>query len=174
MQDRIEPGRDHGSQRRGLGEAVHRGAQPVPAQDQDHREQAGGVGDADPPDVVDQVEAPDMRDVGAPHPGAPPQQHRARDAEQRDTARGRQQGQPPDQPEARQRHARDRPRVRDAAMRLRVPRFGRPAASVPGHDECAGHSAGCQGGRQAAPQRGQDAGAAHPDAASPRAATRAR
>jgi hypothetical protein len=74
MQDGVERGGGDGGQRRGLREAVHRRAQPVPAQHQDGGEEARRIGDANPPDVVDQVEAPDEGHVGAPEPCADQQQ----------------------------------------------------------------------------------------------------
>ena len=60
------PGAGDGEQRHRLGEAVDRGAPLLVEQQQDGRDQRAGVADADPPDEVDDREAPADRDVDAP------------------------------------------------------------------------------------------------------------
>jgi hypothetical protein len=172
MQDGVEAGHDNGRQRRGLGEAVHRRAQAVPAQHEEHREQAGGIGDADPPDIVDQVEAPDMRDVGAPHARALPQQHPDRHGKQHDGAGGGEQCEPPGWAEPVEGHARDRPRVGDAAAPGLRRGWLAPARPIARRDQRAHRRAGRQRGQQP-PGQGDQAAAAHPPSP-PGAATAAR
>ena len=58
VNQREEPGAGDGEQRHRLGEAVDRRAPRLPEQQQDRRDQRAGVADADPPDEVDDVEAP--------------------------------------------------------------------------------------------------------------------
>ena len=66
VQQREQPGAGDGEQRHRLGEAVDRRAPLLLQQQQDRRDQRAGVADADPPDEVDDREAPGDRDVDAP------------------------------------------------------------------------------------------------------------
>ncbi len=68
VEHRVEPGAGHGEERHRLGEAVDRGPPLLAQQQEDRRDQRAGVADADPPDEVDDVEAPADRDVDAPDP----------------------------------------------------------------------------------------------------------
>ena len=70
-------------QRHRFREAVDRSAPVLLEQQQDRRDQRAGVADADPPDEVDDREAPADRDVDAPDPGALDQQVGQRQAEHR-------------------------------------------------------------------------------------------
>jgi hypothetical protein len=65
VEDRIEAGAGHREERHGLGEAVDRLPPRLAQQQQDRRDERAGVTDADPPDEVDDVEAPADRDVDA-------------------------------------------------------------------------------------------------------------
>ena len=60
------PGAGDGEQRHRLGEPVDRGPPLLAQQQQDGRDQRAGVADADPPDEVDDREAPADRHVDAP------------------------------------------------------------------------------------------------------------
>ena len=60
------PGAGDGEERHRLGEAVDRRPPRLLEQQQDRGDQRAGVADADPPDEVDDVEAPADRDVVAP------------------------------------------------------------------------------------------------------------
>ena len=66
MQRRIQTRRGDGEQRHRLGESVDRRAPLLPQQQQDCGDQRAGVADADPPDEVEDVEAPADRMVDAP------------------------------------------------------------------------------------------------------------
>ena len=66
VEQREHAGAGDGEERHRLGEAVDRRAPLLAQQQQDRRDQRAGVADADPPDEVDDVEAPADRDVDAP------------------------------------------------------------------------------------------------------------
>ena len=66
MQERKEAGAGDREQRHRFGEAVDRGAPVLPQQQQDRGDQRAGMADADPPDEVDDGEAPADRNVDAP------------------------------------------------------------------------------------------------------------
>ena len=111
MEDRENPRADDGEERHAFREAVHRRAQIVPPQDQDRREQARAVGDADPPGIVDEVEAPDEGNVHAPDADAQDRDRDQRIAEQQHQRARRQEREPPDPAEAAgERDFRDRAR----------------------------------------------------------------
>ena len=74
VQQREQAGAGDGEQRHRLGEAVDRRAPLLVQQQQDRRDQRAGVADADPPDEVDDGEAPGDRDVDAPDADAREQQ----------------------------------------------------------------------------------------------------
>jgi len=65
-----EPGAGDGEQRHRLGEAVDRGAPRLVQQQQDGGDQRAGMADPDPPDEVDDGEAPRHGDIDAPNPNA--------------------------------------------------------------------------------------------------------
>ena len=69
--------------------AVDRRAQIVPAQDQDGGKEACAVGDADPPGIVDEIEAPNIGDVHPPDADADDRDGKQRIAEERDEPAGR-------------------------------------------------------------------------------------
>src|SRR5207342_1626548 len=70
-----EQARAHdGEDRHAFGEAVDGGAPALLQEQQDRGDQRAGVADADPPDEVDDREAPADRDVDAPDPRALDQQ----------------------------------------------------------------------------------------------------
>ena len=71
---RKHAGAGDGEQRHRLGEAVDRRAPFLVQQQQDRRDQRAGVADADPPDEVDDREAPGHRHVDAPDADALEQQ----------------------------------------------------------------------------------------------------
>ena len=123
MEDRENPRADDGEERHAFREAVHRRAQIVTPQDQDRREQARAVGDADPPGIVDEVEAPDEGNVHAPDADAQDRDRDQRIAEQQHQRARRQEREPPDPAEAAgERDFRDRARdgLGLAAHRLSV------------------------------------------------------
>ena len=95
MQDREEPGAGDGEQRHRLGEPVDRRPPRLLEQQQDRRDQRAGVADADPPDEVDDGEAPADRDVDAPDADALHQQIGDRDHQH---VREREREQEPDPP----------------------------------------------------------------------------
>ena len=74
MNQREEAGAHDGEDRHRFGEPVDRRAPSLLEQQQDRGDQRAGVADADPPDEVDDREAPADRDVDAPDPGALQQQ----------------------------------------------------------------------------------------------------
>ncbi len=74
VEHRIQAGAGDGEERHRLGEAVDRGAPLLAQQQQDGGDQRAGVADADPPDEVDDVEAPADGDVDAPDADAPEEQ----------------------------------------------------------------------------------------------------
>jgi hypothetical protein len=66
MKRRIQPRRGDCKKGHGLGESIDRRAPLLPQQQEDRRDQRAGVTDADPPDEVQDVEAPADRMVDAP------------------------------------------------------------------------------------------------------------
>ena len=108
VQDREHPGAGHREQRHRLGEAVDRGAPLLAQQQQDRRDQRAGVADADPPDEVDDREAPADGDVDAPDPDAPEQQPGEREQQHvHDRERDREADEPAERRLLREHEARD-------------------------------------------------------------------
>ena len=66
MEDGKNAGAGDREERHRLGEAVDRRAPLLPEQKQDGGDERAGVADADPPDEIDDREAPADRDVDAP------------------------------------------------------------------------------------------------------------
>ncbi len=66
MQDRIDPGTGRAEQRHRFGDPVDRVAPLRPGQKEQCRNECAAAGDGDPPDVVDDGEAPGDRPVDAP------------------------------------------------------------------------------------------------------------
>ena len=75
MQERKQARAGHGEERHRLGESVDRRPPVLLEQEEDRRDQGAGVADADPPDEVDDREAPHHRDVDPPDADAVVKQH---------------------------------------------------------------------------------------------------
>ena len=78
MDQREQPRADDREQRHRLGEAVDRRAPVLLEEQQDRGDERAGVADADPPDEVDDREAPADGDVDAPDADALEEQVRDR------------------------------------------------------------------------------------------------
>src|SRR5689334_11752322 len=68
MQQRKQPRASDGKQRHGFGKAVDRGAPLLVQQQQDGGYKGSSVADSNPPDKIDDCEAPRHRNVDAPNP----------------------------------------------------------------------------------------------------------
>ena len=79
MQERKQARAGHGEQRHRLGESIDRGPPVLLEQQEDRRDQGAGVADPDPPDEVDDREAPHHRDVDPPDADAADTRARAID-----------------------------------------------------------------------------------------------
>ena len=70
MYDRVDGGAKHGEQRCPFCEPVDARAKIVAADHQNCCKQAGSVGNADPPDIIDEVQPPDIGYACTPYPDA--------------------------------------------------------------------------------------------------------
>ena len=78
MHQRVDTGARNSKDRHRLGSTVDRGAPVLPEEEQDRRDERPGVPDADPPDEVDNIEAPGNRNINPPDANADGKQHRQR------------------------------------------------------------------------------------------------
>ena len=82
VQQREHAGASHGEQRHGFGKAVDGVAPRLLQQQQNGGDERAGVADTDPPDEVDDGEAPGHRDLDAPDADAADEQVGDRDQQQ--------------------------------------------------------------------------------------------
>jgi hypothetical protein len=82
VEDRIHTGLGHGEKRHRFGEAVDRSTPALSQQKQDRGDQCSCVTDTDPPDEVENVDAPGDGNVDAPQSDTDEQQVRHRQQHQ--------------------------------------------------------------------------------------------